>query len=271
MTDQNYILLLDKNAKKYPSLWWTGPSNNLREDQSYSDDTASMLKFPVLYIIIWTLVYFLTPKIIKPDISIVLPPFILGFICLMLWCYYYISNKIIFYDKKQEEYYTFNIPHPRRIILSKNNLKLGDNIGIISIKNYKKLIKEDNLKTENFPDYTRRKSESLIASGKYNPAYSERRRSQRLAGYNIAFTMFSFAYLLSQSAGKNILKKCFYWISLSVLFVFLPQCIAWIGMGVSDRNELENQLDLEQFLTYLGTSFGFLAAYIVYRDTIKKM
>jgi hypothetical protein len=83
--------------------------------------------------------------------------------------------------------------------------------------------------------------------------------------------MFSFAYLLSQSTGKNILKKCFYWISLSVLFVFVPQSISWIGVGVSDRNKLEMQLDLEQFLTYLGTSFGFLAAYIVYRDTIKKM
>ena len=35
--------------------------------------------------------------------------------------------------------------------------------------------------------------------------------------------------------------------------------------------QLQMQLDLEQFLTYLGTSFGFLAAYIVYRDTIKKM
>ena len=133
------------------------------------------------------------------------------------------------------------------------------------------IINKENLKTENFPDYTRRKSESLIASGKYNPAFSERRRSSRMAGYNIAFTMFSFAYLISQSTGKNILKKCFYWISLAVLFVFLPHCISWIGVGVSDRSKLEILLNLEQFSTYIGTSFGFLAAYIVYRDTVKKM
>ena len=30
-------------------------------------------------------------------------------------------------------------------------------------------------------------------------------------------------------------------------------------------------LDLEQCFSYVGTSFGFLAAYIVYRDTIKKI
>ena len=271
MSDQNYILLLDKNAKKYPSLWWTGPSDNLQEVQNYSDDTGYVLKYLFLYVIIWTIVYFLNPKNIRPSFSIALPPFILGFICLMFWCYYYISNKMIFYDKKHEEYYTFNIPHPRRIILNKNNLNLGDNIGIISIKNYKKLAKKEKLKTENYPDYTRKKSEALIASGKYNPALSERRRASRYAGYNIAFTLFSFAYLISQSTGKNILKKCFYWISLAVIMVFIPQCITWIGLGVSDRDQYEILLDLEQCLTYVGTSFGFLAAYIVYRHTMKKI
>ena len=70
---------------------------------------------------------------------------------------------MIFYDKKHEEYYTFNIPHPRRIILNKNNLNLGDDIGIISIKNYKKLAKKEKLKTENYPDYTKKKNETELS------------------------------------------------------------------------------------------------------------
>jgi len=271
MSDQNYILLMDKNAKKYPSLWWTGPSNNLQENQPYSDDTRYIYKYLIAYVIIWAIVYFLNPIKVRPDFATTLPPFILGFICLSFWCHYYISSKIIFYNKKNEEYYTFNIHHPRRIILNKNSLKLGDNIGIISIKNYKKLVKQEKLKTENYPDYTRRKSETLIASGKYNPAFAERRRAQTDAGYNIAFTLFSFTYLITQSADQKILKKIFYWISLAIITVFIPHTIAWIGVGVEDRQQLELRLHITNFFSYIGTSFGILAAYIVYSDSIKKI
>ena len=269
--NENYILLLDKNAKKYPSLWWTGPSNSLEGHQSYSDDTAYKLKYLIVYVILWILAYYLNPTSIRPNSSIFFPPFILGFICLSFWCYYYITNKIIFYDKKQKEYYTFNIPHPRRIILSKNNLNLGDNIGIISIKNYKKIVKEEKLKTDNYPDYTRKKSESLIASGKYNPAISERARAIRYAGYNIAFTLFSFTYLIAQTSDYKIIKKVFYWIAMAIICVFIPNIIGWIGIGVQDRNHLEFLLDFNQFLLYMGTSFGFLASYIIYSDSIKKI
>ena len=91
---ENYVLVFDKNAEKYPSLWWTGPSDNLQEVQNYSDDTGYVLKYLFLYVIIWMIVYFLNPKNLRPSFSIAFPPFILGFICLMFWCYYYISNKV---------------------------------------------------------------------------------------------------------------------------------------------------------------------------------
>ena len=271
MTDENYILLFDKSAKVYPSLWWTGPSDNLNSHQNYSDDTFYISKYLILYVILWCIIYTFNPKSIRPTLSIIMPPFLLGFVCLCFWCYYYISNKIIFYNKDKQDYFTFNIPHPRRIILNENKLGLGDNIGIISIDNFKKLVREEKIKTQNYPDFTRKQGEELLASGKYNSAYGERQKAQLNAAYNIAFTLFSFAYLLSQSIEKKILKKSFYWIAMAVIFVFIPNVLAWIGFGVSDRHDLEIRLNFDQFMTYLGTSFGFLAAYIVYLDSIKKI
>ena len=102
------------------------------------------------------------------------------------WIYYYATNKIIFYNTKEQKYFKYNIPHPRRIITEHNSkINLGDNIGIISIKDFKKLEKSFNLKTENFPDYSRGKGEKLGSEGKYNPAIGERYFAQRVAGYNI--------------------------------------------------------------------------------------
>ena len=147
---------------------------------------------------------------------------------------------------------------------------MGDNIGIISIKDFKKLKKSLDLKTENFPDYSRGKGEKL-AEGKYNPAFGERYFAQRVAGYNISFTLFSFAYLLSQAKDKKMLSNCFYWIALGAITSFIPHTIAWLGIGPTDRYSLERLLNINQFLTYLGASFGFLAAFIVYKHSMKKI
>ena len=268
---ENYVLVFDKNAEKYPSLWWTGPSKKMNEVQAYSDNLFNFFPYILGYIILWMIAYYFKPKSVNHDLNTVLPPFLFGLVCLTTWVYYYATNKIVFYNAKTAKYYKYNIPHPRRIITEHNSkIDLGDNIGIISIKDFKKIEKSLDLKTENFPDYSRGKGEKL-AEGKYNPAFGERYFAQRVAGYNISFTLFSFAYLLSQAQDKNILSSCFYWIALGAIVSFFPHTIGWLGIGPTDRYNIEKLLNINQFLTYLGASFGFLAAFIVYKHSMKKI
>ena len=81
------------------------------------------------------------PRLNGSKINLEQQGFLFGLVCLLTWIYYYATNKIIFYDTKTEKYYKYNIPHPRRIITQHNSkINLGDNIGIISIKDFKKLV-----------------------------------------------------------------------------------------------------------------------------------
>ena len=65
---ENYVLVFDKNAKKYPSLWWTQPSNNMDEVQEYTDNLFKFLPYIALYIILWGIAYYFKPKSIEHDI-----------------------------------------------------------------------------------------------------------------------------------------------------------------------------------------------------------
>ena len=44
-----------------------------------------------------------------------------------------------------------------------------------------------------------------------------------------------------------------------------------LGIGVNDRDKVERIMDINQFLTYVGCSFGFFAAFIVYKHSMKKI
>ena len=67
---ENYVLVFDKNAKKYPNLWWTGPSKKMNEGQTYSDNLFNFLPYIAWYIILWATAYYFKPKSIVHDFTI---------------------------------------------------------------------------------------------------------------------------------------------------------------------------------------------------------
>ncbi len=263
----NYLLVFDKSAKKYPDLWWTGPSKNMDDNRMFNDDAPIYGKFIFIFILFWLIAYYLDPSRNKISISTYAIPFCFGLFTLLTWIHYFSNNSIIFYNSKTKSYYKYTVPHPRRIVTDNNDiLKLKDNIGVIKIKDWNKLQRDYNIKSENFPDYSRYKNEILIKEGKIVETRGKRHHSQRSGGYNIAFILLSFAYLISQSKNKKTFSLCYYWIILAVLCSFIPHSIVWFNT-TTDRNSSEYILSVNQFLTYLGCSFGFLASYIVYKKT----
>ncbi len=210
--DDEHIIVFNKDAKIYPSMWWTMPERHTFEvaHPSHIKDYSLIYygKFFAVYLVFWYIIYYFYPA--KTSFSDVLPGFILGLICIFLWFYYYIDSSMIFFNSETKNYYKSHVPHGRRIILNKHaEFNLGDFAAIIKNTDYKKLRAKLKLSDKDYPTYSNNKMEELVSEGKTNAGLHERYTSLRTAGFNIAFTIFSFGYLLAQYKDKTLITKTY--------------------------------------------------------------
>ena len=269
--ENEYTIVFNKDIKLYPSQWWTLPEKHgveVEHTSSFKDKSLVYYgKFFLIYLILWAVIYYLYPE--RSSFNDVLPGFILGLLCFVLWFSYYIDSTMIFFSSETKDYYKTNIPHGRRIILNTNkDFDIGENAAIMKHSDYKKLQKELKISDMDYPSYSNDKMEKLVSSGKTNAGIHERSSSLRDAGFNIAFTVFSFGFLLSLYKDKTLLTDSYYWLCMAVLFSFFPSTIIWFGFHKS-RYPTEAIFIWAQFLQFLAASFGFTAAYIAYKKTWK--
>ena len=104
----------------------------------------------------------------------------------------------------------------------------------------------------------------LISGGKPLSKISVVMKNSFLIFFAISFFGYSIMWILSIS----VIPASF---AVKAIASFIPHTIAWLGIGPTDRNSVEKLLNINQFLTYLGASFGFLAAFIVYKHSMKKI